>query len=147
MFNSPVSQEEREKETESGYWMKTMMEYKDTVERVIDSMQLQHTSFLAGSKFNNFAYDPTVEASKQRNPSLELYDAGIDGNLPFPVLFRPEREVDIIIASNSSKYPDINRGRALRVGYWRVYKHCTKSSDITGSEGVGSESWHQISSD
>lgn len=78
-------------------------------------MSLQHTSFLAASRFNNFAYNPSVEASRMREPILELYDAGIDCNLPFPVLLRPEREVDIIIACDSSKYPDINRGRALRV--------------------------------
>jgi len=49
----------------------------------------------------NFTYD--MYGSPMRNiKELTLVDAGIDFNLPFPPLLRPERDVDIIIACDYS---------------------------------------------
>lgn len=54
------------------------------------------------AKVFNWAYnlgDSAKELSKER--VLTMMDAGIDFNLPFPPLLRPERKVDIIIALDS----------------------------------------------
>jgi hypothetical protein len=117
----------RQQQQEGGF-TKMLLDYRETVEGLIDQFSLQHTSLLAASRFANFAYDPSVEASRQRDLELDLYDAGIDFNLPFPVLLRPERGIDIIIACESSKCPDINTGRALRVTHSFCYHERRKLS-------------------
>ena len=93
----------------------TLLEHKDQLDNLINKMSLANSKIAAPAKFHNFGFDPSKEASKQRKSILELADAGIECNLPFAPLLRPERQVDIIIACNASKSPNIDRSRALRV--------------------------------
>lgn len=114
-ISSPVLQKKSDSSgTSTSNFKATLLEYRSQCSNLMEKMSLNNSKIAAPAKFQNFAYDPSKEASKQRNPILELCDAGIDGNLPFPPLLRPERGVDIIIACNASKSPNIDRARALR---------------------------------
>lgn len=117
-ITSPVIQKRNLRESNTSSNLKsTLLEYRSQLNNLMDKMSLNNSKIAAPAKFQNFAYDPSKEASKQRKPILELCDAGIDGNLPFPPLLRPQRNVDIIIACNASKSPNIDRARALRVSF------------------------------
>merc|ERR1739848_822136 len=96
----------------------------------MDKMSINHSSIAAPAKFPNFGWDPTKEATKQRKQTLKLIDAGIDCNLPFAPLLRPERKVDIIIACNNSKSPNIDRSRSLRSAAKWAERHGIKLPPI-----------------
>jgi hypothetical protein len=98
----------------------TVLEHKAALTSMLSSLSVNHKSIISPMRVHNFAYDRSIEGTKQSKPYLELSDAGIDFNLPFPPLLRPEREIDIIIACNSSKCPNINRSRCLYVSIFNV---------------------------
>lgn len=69
------------------------------IEKTIEKTGYQQERLSLG-KVNNYAYGLNVELGKI--DQLNLLDGGMDFNVPFPPLLRPERNVDVIIVCDMS---------------------------------------------
>ena len=72
---------------------------KNYIKKYIEVRGREETR-VSPAKLNNCFYGMNVEFGKIK--TLTLIDAGLDFNLPFPPLLRPERKVDIIIVCDAS---------------------------------------------
>lgn len=90
--------------------------FLDLVNLIVDKNNLHERRFLA-SPVNNFAYQKGTLGFSRRK-KIELSDAGMSFNLPFPPLFREGRNSDIVFVCDSSSntnkkgYPELHYAQA-----------------------------------
>lgn len=82
------------------------------MEKMVEEYQLQEKRFLT-SWINNFVYAiPSVPLTDRKH--IEISDAGIDFNIPIPLVTRASRSSDIIIVLDSSSDADPKLYHELR---------------------------------
>lgn len=86
--------------------------YDFSVQGWMDRLNLTTKHAIPPAEFPNFGAG-CPESPMQDVELLSLVDAGVGINLPFPSLMRPEREIDVIICCDHSKWPNIARCSTL----------------------------------
>ena len=83
-----------------------LFEKRHTVSEWLIKFKLSENHAIEPPLFRNYMY-AMKESPLRKLKYFPLVDAGIDFNLPFPPLLDPLRKVDIIIAANASRVPEI----------------------------------------
>ena len=90
-----------------------LTEYREGFSGLLMKLKLSENHALEPPQFRNFMYG-LHRSPVRKLKYIPLVDAGIDFNLPFPPLLEPLRNIDIIIASNASRTPEIAENYSLK---------------------------------
>lgn len=88
-------------------------EYRGRFNELLTKLKLSHNHAIEPPLFRNFMYG-MASSPLRKFKYFPLVDAGIDFNIPLPPLLEPLRGVDIIIASNASRTPEIAENYSLK---------------------------------
>ena len=120
-FCAPLSRiteefyEKLESEEKVSIVKQKLLSKKKSLQQFMTKNAMGNSKLITPAIFKNYMHAPEAEGSIHRSKYLQLVDAGVDGNLPFPPLLHKSRGVDIIIAVDASKANHIEIGNSLIV--------------------------------